>query len=111
MDTLDSNLLQRAYSAAKSDLVDPQQLARLPPEAFGAGDIRLALVNANSTFTTNINIDDAITEGTESFIALSIIDRVKVRQSRLGVCDSRLLLRYIPAHAHQFFAMLAGNLR
>ena len=50
MDTLDSNLLQRAYAAAQSDLVDPQQLARLPPEAFGAGDIRLALVSANSTF-------------------------------------------------------------
>jgi vitamin B12 transporter len=37
------------------------------------------LINANSTFTTNINIDNAITEGTESFITAGIIDRVKVR--------------------------------
>ena len=37
------------------------------------------LINFNSTFTSNINIDNAITEGTESFITLSIIDRVKVR--------------------------------
>ncbi len=37
------------------------------------------LINANSTFTTNINIDNATTEGTESFITVSIIDRVKVR--------------------------------
>jgi vitamin B12 transporter len=37
------------------------------------------LINANNTFTTNINIDNAITEGTESFITLSIIDHVKVR--------------------------------
>jgi vitamin B12 transporter len=37
------------------------------------------LINSNSTFTTNINIDNAITEGTESFIAVNIIDRVKMR--------------------------------
>ncbi len=37
------------------------------------------LINANSTFTTSINIDNAITEGTESFITASIIDRVKLR--------------------------------
>jgi vitamin B12 transporter len=37
------------------------------------------LIDFNSTFTQNINIDNAITEGTESFITASIIDRVKVR--------------------------------
>jgi vitamin B12 transporter len=37
------------------------------------------LINANNTFTTNINIGNAITEGTESFVTASIIDRVKVR--------------------------------
>ena len=37
------------------------------------------LINFNSTFTSNINIDNAITEGTESFITFNIIDRVKVR--------------------------------
>jgi two-component system sensor histidine kinase MprB len=50
MDTLDSNLLQRAYSAAQSDLVDPQSLAALPPEALGAGDIRIALMSASGSF-------------------------------------------------------------
>ena len=37
--TLDANLLQRANSAAQSELVDPQELATLPPGALGAGDI------------------------------------------------------------------------
>jgi vitamin B12 transporter len=37
------------------------------------------LIDFNSTFTSNINIGNAITEGTESFITASIIDRVKVR--------------------------------
>jgi len=37
------------------------------------------LINANNTFTTNINIGNAITKGTESFVTASIIDRVKVR--------------------------------
>jgi vitamin B12 transporter len=37
------------------------------------------LIDFNSTFTSNINIDNAITEGTESFITLNIIDRVKIR--------------------------------
>jgi len=37
------------------------------------------LINSNNTFTSLINIDNAITEGTESFIAFSIIDRLKVR--------------------------------
>ncbi|WP_281689254.1 HAMP domain-containing sensor histidine kinase [Pseudonocardia thermophila] len=50
MDTLDANLLQRAYFATESDLVNPQQLASLPPEAFGAGDVRLALLYVNGTF-------------------------------------------------------------
>jgi vitamin B12 transporter len=37
------------------------------------------LIDFNSTFTQNINIDNAITEGTESFVTLNIIDRVKIR--------------------------------
>jgi vitamin B12 transporter len=37
------------------------------------------LIDFNSTFTSNINIDSAITEGTESFITANIIDRVRVR--------------------------------
>jgi two-component system, OmpR family, sensor histidine kinase MprB len=44
METLDANLLQRASAAAQSELADPQQLATIPTEVLGAGDIRLALV-------------------------------------------------------------------
>jgi two-component system, OmpR family, sensor histidine kinase MprB len=45
--TLDANLLQRATAAARSELVDPQQLASTPTGALGAGDIRLALLYEN----------------------------------------------------------------
>jgi vitamin B12 transporter len=37
------------------------------------------LINSNATFTSLINIDNAITEGTESFVTFNVIDRVKVR--------------------------------
>src|SRR6201996_5135013 len=37
------------------------------------------LINSSADGTTLINIDNAITEGTESFIAANIIDRVKIR--------------------------------
>ena len=37
------------------------------------------LINIDSTGTTLINIDNAITEGTENFVTFNIIDRVKVR--------------------------------
>ena len=46
--TLDSNLYQRAVAAAQSELADPQQLATIPPEVLGAGDIRIALLAANN---------------------------------------------------------------
>ena len=38
------NLLQRAAAAAQSELADPRQLATIPTEVLGAGDIRLALL-------------------------------------------------------------------
>jgi two-component system, OmpR family, sensor histidine kinase MprB len=48
MQTLDANLLQRASAAAQSELAEPQQLARIPTDVLGAGDIRLALYLANN---------------------------------------------------------------
>jgi two-component system, OmpR family, sensor histidine kinase MprB len=48
METLDANLLQRASAAAQSELADPRQLATIPTEVLGAGDIRLALYLANN---------------------------------------------------------------
>ena len=47
LSALDANLLQRATAAAHSDLVDPEQLATLPPESTGAGDVRIALLYDN----------------------------------------------------------------
>lgn len=47
--TLDSNLYQRAVAAAQSEIANPLQLASIPPEVLGAGDIRIALVAANGT--------------------------------------------------------------
>jgi two-component system sensor histidine kinase MprB len=47
MQTLDTNLLQRATAAAQSELGEPQVLATIPTEVLGAGDIRLALLLAN----------------------------------------------------------------
>ena len=44
LETLDANLLQRASAAAQSELADPRQLATIPTEVLGAGDIRLALL-------------------------------------------------------------------
>ena len=37
------------------------------------------LIDFNSTFTQNINIDQATTEGTESFVAASLTDRFRMR--------------------------------
>jgi two-component system sensor histidine kinase MprB len=48
LQTLDANLLQRASAAAQSELADPQQLATIPTEVLGAGDIRLALYLATN---------------------------------------------------------------
>ncbi len=45
--TLDSNLFQRAVFAAQSELADPVELSRIPPEILGAGDIRIGLVAAS----------------------------------------------------------------
>lgn len=47
LQTLDANLLQRASAAAQSELADPRQLATIPPEVLGAGDIRIALLLAS----------------------------------------------------------------
>lgn len=47
--TLDSNLYQRAVAAAQSELANPLQLATIPPEVLGAGDIRIAVVAANGS--------------------------------------------------------------
>lgn len=52
MATLDANLLERATTAAESDIVDPAKLANTPPEFFGAGDIRIALLLSTGTATS-----------------------------------------------------------
>lgn len=52
MATLDANLLERATKATESDIVDPAKLANTPPEFFGAGDIRIALVLSTGQATS-----------------------------------------------------------
>ncbi|HXV92859.1 MAG TPA: HAMP domain-containing sensor histidine kinase [Pseudonocardia sp.] len=47
LQTLDTNLLQRATAAAQGGLSNPEYLASVPTEVLGAGDIRLALLAAN----------------------------------------------------------------
>lgn len=48
--SVDQNLLSRAHQAAPSGLVDAGALTRIPPEAFLAGDIRVARLNAAGEF-------------------------------------------------------------
>ncbi|WP_422785764.1 sensor histidine kinase [Pseudonocardia spirodelae] len=50
--SLDEALLQRAYAAAQSDLIDPQLLAALPPDVLGAADLHIALVYASGVATS-----------------------------------------------------------
>jgi two-component system sensor histidine kinase MprB len=51
---LTNNLEARAYAAAKSGaLTDPEVVQKLPPEALGAGDIRVALVEPSGIFVSS----------------------------------------------------------
>ncbi|MFC4942010.1 sensor histidine kinase [Pseudonocardia sp. GCM10023141] len=52
LQTLDTSLLERATAAAQS-AVDPRELARIPPQLLGAGDIRIALLQANGSGITS----------------------------------------------------------
>jgi two-component system sensor histidine kinase MprB len=45
---LTSSLVQRATAAANGPLADPTIVEALPPEALGAGDIRIALLQSSS---------------------------------------------------------------
>ena len=47
LDQLDDGLLERAQAAVSSPLADPTRLATVPADAFGAGDLKIALVSAD----------------------------------------------------------------
>jgi two-component system, OmpR family, sensor histidine kinase MprB len=89
LQTLDSNLLQRAAAAAQSELADPQQLATIPTEVLGAGDIRLALYLANNQAISAegaasappLGVDElAVARGTEpSSVRTAAVGRVPYR--------------------------------
>ena len=67
LETLDTNLLQRATAAAQSELADPEQLAQIPTDVLGAGDIRLALLLASGpAISVNFWLCTAIAETTLS---------------------------------------------
>ncbi|MDN5859233.1 MAG: HAMP domain-containing histidine kinase [Pseudonocardia sp.] len=91
MDTLDANLLQRAYSAAQSDLVDPQALAALPPAALGAGDIRVALMSAGGSFLSAEGQASAPPLGTTELSVAAGRAEYTVRTAYLGADPYRVV--------------------
>ena len=84
LDALDANLLQRATAAAQSDLVNPQQLATIPTEVFGAGDIRLALLLANGRASSAEGYSSAPPLGTDELRVARGIDDYSVRTATDG---------------------------
>jgi len=49
MQTLDANLLNRATSAAQSELANPLAITRVSPDVLGAADLRIGLLDAYGT--------------------------------------------------------------
>ena len=96
LDTLDANLLQRATAAAQSDLVDPQQLAAIPTDVFGAGDIRLAVLLANGRASSAEGYASAPPLGT---------DELDVAR---GVADSSVRTAADDGVAYRVVAVQAG---
>lgn len=47
------SLLERAYAAVSGPLADPTSLARIPPDAVGAADLRIALIYATGEGITS----------------------------------------------------------
>jgi two-component system, OmpR family, sensor histidine kinase MprB len=78
-DSLDANLLQRARQAAQSELADPAQLATLPTEVLGAGDIKLALLLASGQGTSAEGQASAPPLGTDELRVAAGLDGYSVR--------------------------------
>ena len=79
LDTLDANLLQRATAAAQSELANPQELATIPTDVLGAGDIRLAVLLANGRANSAEGYASAPPLGTDELQVARGIDDFSVR--------------------------------
>jgi two-component system, OmpR family, sensor histidine kinase MprB len=95
LDALDANLLQRATAAARSDLVNPQQLASIPTEVFGAGDIRLALLLADGRASSAEGYSSAPPLGTDELQVARGNEDYSVRTA----VDGRLSYRVVAVQA------------
>lgn len=56
---LDQNLVQRAVAAAQGPLVRPGALATIPSEALGAGDVRIAILDADGIAQSSAGLRSA----------------------------------------------------
>jgi two-component system sensor histidine kinase MprB len=81
--TLDSNLFQRAVFAAQSELADPLELSRIPPEILGAGDIRIGLVAATGQFRSADQASAPPIDGPELAVAQGL-EPSSVRTASIG---------------------------
>ena len=79
LDTLDTNLLQRATAAAQSELANPQELATIPTDVLGAGDIRLAVLLADGRANSAEGYASAPPLGTDELLVARGIDDYSVR--------------------------------
>lgn len=96
LDALDANLLQRATAAAQSELVNPVELAAIPTDVFGAGDIRLALLLANGRASSAEGYASAPPLGTDELRVARGQEESSVRTATDG------------RHAYRVVAVQAG---
>jgi two-component system, OmpR family, sensor histidine kinase MprB len=103
--TLDANLLQRATAAAQSELVDPQELATLPPGALGAGDIKIALLYDNGFFQSARGAATAPPLGEEELA----VARGESESSVRTAGDGKLAYRVVAVTAGTGRALVIGQ--
>ena len=103
--SLDANLLQRAVAAARSELVDPESLATLPPGALGAGDIKIALLYDNGIFQSARGESTAPPMGTEELAVASGQVPSSVRTANEG----RFAYRVVAVSAGTGRALIIGQ--
>jgi two-component system sensor histidine kinase MprB len=102
---LDANLLQRATAAAQSELVDPQELATLPPGALGAGDIKIALLYGNGIFQSARGAATAPPLGAEELAVAEGQTESSVRTAG----DGKLAYRVVAVAAGTGRALVIGQ--
>ncbi len=105
LDTLDADLLQRATAAAQSDLIDPRQLAAIPTDVFGAGDIRLAVLLADGRASSAEGYASAPPLGPEELDVARGVAESSTRTAR----DNRTAYRVVAVQAGPGQALVIGE--